>query len=70
MIHGIDSAVFGDEAIDRIVKGMRTIHDGKDAIDLCGSIIRHYADEIADLVGEVRIMDAVKQSIKNGAMEI
>lgn len=67
LIHGIDSVIFGDEAINRIVKGMKTISEGKDVINLTGGMIYHYADEIAELVGEIRLRDAVEKARQSAA---
>jgi hypothetical protein len=64
LIHGVDSVIFSDETIERIVNGMRTIRDANDVINLTGGMIYNYADEIAKLVGDIRVMDAVGKAHK------
>lgn len=47
LVHGIEAAVFGDEAVEKVVRGTNLITTGSDVANLCDGMIQLYADEVA-----------------------
>jgi hypothetical protein len=70
VIHGLEAAVFGDIAIDKIVKNMKTIVIGDDVTNLCDGMIGLYANEVAAIVCEIKKNNlADKQKTKTAVEE-
>jgi hypothetical protein len=64
LIHGLETSVFGDLALEKVVAGMKEITCGDDVKALTHGMIYHYADEVAAIVCKMRETDAASNAKK------
>ena len=62
VIHGLDMVIFGKVTIKKLVREMGTILTGEDVLEHCDGMVRHYADEIAKIICDMKAKDDAERA--------